>query len=251
MNFKITEDDLAKPSTRLLLAIQSGDISGAKIISKFGYNFAVGTGTPQTIWDGTPANTDSYTYPLDLSPGVVDVFSGNALDIGQEIKIIGLNAEGYEVEEVVILNGTTPITTTTEFWRVFRAYNDGSSRHEGEVFMYVSGQNTDPFLVMNINADAQQSLFAGFTIPKGYTGYSFNQFTSTGKGKETRVSYQTRLAGKVFRTKKIYVAYESVSSSNIPFAKIPELTDIEAKASSDANNTNVSASFDILLIKND
>jgi len=29
------------------------------------------------------------------------------------------------------------------------------------------------------------------------------------------------------------------------------LLDIEAKASSDANNTNVSASFDILLIKND
>ncbi len=248
-NFTITEDDLDKPSTRLLLAIQSGDISGAKIISKFGYNFAVGSGAPQTVWDGTPANTGAYQYPLDQTPSTVDISSDDILDVGIEITVEGLDANGNEIGEVVVANGNTPVSTASVFWRIFRAYNSGGEEHVGTISVHVAGQSTDPFLAMSINADSQQSLFAGYTIPLGHTGYVMSQMTSSGKGKEARISFHVRKYGKIFRTKKIYVGYQNIASTQIPFRKLDALCDVEARASADADNTNVSAEFGILLIK--
>ena len=249
MKFTIKESDLSLPTTRLLLAIQSGDITDAKVMSKFAFSSDIGSTARRFIWDGLPPSIDKYNYPLDSSPGIVDILSSDAGDIGNRITISGLDADGYEAEEEVVINGINPVQSEKSYSRIFRAYTSGDTDVAGTVSVYPNGLSTEESLVITINPDDQQSLFSGYTIPKGWTGYAIRERTSVGKGKETQVSFHIRLPGGVFRTQKIYVNFENISTGEVPFTKVPELTDIEARGIADVAGTTVSAEYDIILIK--
>ncbi len=243
-------NNLGISSDEFLLAVQRGRVQGAKIITKFGYNYAIGSDEPmQTIWEGSPANTGLYTYALKDSPSTVDILSTDAAD-DQIITIQGLDVEGYEASEDLTLNGTVPSTGTQVFSRVFRAFNNSDTEIVGDVEIYVSGSTLEENQVGFVSSVAQQSLFAGYTIPRGMTGYFFQCCVTTGKGKETRVGSFFREEGKVFRMKDLLVNYQNSLTRQGPYVELAEMTDIEIRAIADANNTNVSARFSILLLDN-
>lgn len=246
----LRKGELGPINSEMMLAIQRGKIRGAKIYSKYGYNYAVGsTGGMQTLWDGSPVNSGVYTYALD-TPALVDIYSSDDSD-NQSITVEGLDPDGYEISEDIILNGLTAVTTTKEYYRIYRAYNNDSTNFIGNIEGFVTGSILEEDQVLYISSDAQQTLFAGFTIPKGKTGYAFQYGISTGKGKETRVGVYKREYGGVFRVHDMIVNYESGIVKNVPFIKLNELTDLEVRAIADADNTNVGARFDILLLDND
>jgi hypothetical protein len=49
------------------------------------------------------------------APGVVEVLSANAADVGQKVTVIGLDGTGAVKREVLTLNGTTPVIGTQVF----------------------------------------------------------------------------------------------------------------------------------------
>lgn len=248
---KLRDGNLGVPSSDFLLAVSRGRVDGAKIVSKFAYNYAVGSSEPmQTIWDGSPANTGTYTYPLD-GTSTVDCYSTDSSDTSVEITILGLDEDGYELSETVTLNGLTAVTSTHKFYRIFRAFNSGSEDLVGDVEIFKNGSVAEVDQAAFIGSKSQQTLFGGYTIPKGKTGYSFGLHITTGKGKETRIGVFRRDFGGVFRMGDLIVCYQNSTGKTIPFIKIPELSDIEARAISDADNTNVSIRYDILLLDND
>lgn len=248
---KMRDGDLGVPATDFLLAVQRGRVDGAKIVSKFGYNYAVGTSEPmQTIWEGSPANAGVYSYALQ-TPSTIDLLSTDATDTQVLVTVEGLDTDGNEISEEFSLNGTTPVTSSQVFWRVFRAYNSSNVDLIGDVEGFVSGSLLEEDQVLFISFQSQQTLFGGYTIPKGKTGYTFGLHVTTGKGKECRIGMFTRRVGGVFRQGDLVVSYQGTIDKEIPFIKVPELTDIEARGVSDSDNTNVSVRFDVLLLDND
>ncbi len=226
--------------------IQKGSTEYERIINKFGYNYAIGTASPQTVWSGQTANSGQYGYGLN-TPNYIDLVSTNGSD-NQTIIVEGLDADGYDQTEEMTLNGTTTVTSTKIFYRTFRAYNSSDTNLIGDVNGYVTGTNDQINKVLFIDKDHQQTLMAMYTIPKGYTGYVFEYDTTSGKGKESRIYVYIRKPGGVFRLGDLIVLYESVFDKQVPYQKLEAGTDVEIRAQSDANNTNVSARFKMILV---
>ena len=231
-------------------AQQQQDQNDVKIINKFGYNFKVGTAAPQTIWDGGLDNTGRYGYGLKDAPNFVDVLSTSAADSGS-ILIEGLSEDLSEQSETIELNGTTVVTTTQKFSRVFRAYNASDTENLGDINGYVTGSVLQADKVFFIGAEYQQTLMALYTIPKNHTGYAFEYNTTTGKGKETRLYVYIRRPNGVFRLGDLIVSFQNSFTKQVPYQYLPAGTDIEIRGQADANNTNVSARFKIILMDND
>lgn len=232
-----------------LLQIQKGLVAGAKIINKYGYNYAIGTAAAQTIWTGQTINTGQYGYGLRAEPGTFDIVSSAADTV--EITVQGLDAKGYELEEKIILTGTVTKTGTKIFSKIFRAFNSDSVDLIGNVTGYVTGSVLQADKLFYIALTDQQTLMALYTIPTGKTGFCFGYDISTGKGKEARISVHTRLPGGVFRIADMIVSYQFSTSKEVPYHKMPAGTDIEIRGTADADNTNASARFKILLLDND
>ena len=90
----------------LIDATRNGYYKGA-----YGYNPDVDTGGVEDIWPngGTRANILT-TETLDLvSSSAEDAVGGSGL---HRVAIHGLDADGKMQTEIVVLTGTTPVTTT-------------------------------------------------------------------------------------------------------------------------------------------
>jgi len=88
-------------------------------IHKFGRNTDSDTG--DDIWDGSAA------YPFPAAAATTTVASGDANDTSdgtgaRTIDVMGLDANYASVTESVTMNGTSNVTLSTSFLRVFRAY---------------------------------------------------------------------------------------------------------------------------------
>ena len=97
--------------------ISRGAVADTSHINKFGYNTAVGS-TYETI-------TDLGTNVLPTSAGVVSLVSADANDDdgdtgARTVEIQGLDANYVEQTETVTMNGTSAVSTTASFIRVFR-----------------------------------------------------------------------------------------------------------------------------------
>ena len=84
------------------------------------------------------------------------------------LTIEGLDANYHEQTETVTLTGTSAVTTTNTFIRVFRmTYEDGAN--VGTITARtVSASGT---VVAQIDVGYAQTLMAVYTIPAGHTGY--------------------------------------------------------------------------------
>ena len=208
--------------------------AGSQIVNKFGYNFAVGTAEPQTVWDGGLVNTGKYGYGLRETPNTLDITSSDISDT-MTINIEGLSEDLSLQTERITLNGTTIVQSTKIFSRIFRAYNSSDTDLVGDISGYVTGSLLQEDKLFFIEAQYQQTLMALYTIPKGKTGYVFEFI---------------RRPGGVFRLGDLIVSYESSFDKHVPYQRIEAGTDIEVRAQADADNTNISARFKMILMDN-
>jgi len=231
------------------LEVAKGNIPNHSGVNKFGFNDAVGTSF-ETIWyEGGlyPWITTATTLTVESS-SVNDTAAGTG---AQTVQLSGLDVNYDPLEETVTLNGTTQVTTTNTFYRIHRArvLTAGSTGGlVGDIYI-----KDDAVTVCAISPTYDsQTLMALYTIPNGYTGYLSNVVFSTGKGKETFCSINTRPENGVFNIKHSVQLRESVSTRQfIPYLKIDEKTDIEAKAMNlNTGSVEISCEFDIILVKN-
>ena len=227
-----------------LLAVQRGEIDGAKMIWKFGFHTAASTNI-ETIWNGGGLYTYHLGYGVDAK--AIDIVSSSAADT-VTIGVVGLDADGYEQEEYIVLNGTTPVTSTLTYSRVYRAWNDNGVDLVGDISISETGQPGN--VVAVIIAEENQTLMSIYTIPNGYTGYLIKGTANIGSGKEATITFTIRLKDKVFRTQEKLPLYQSVLEASRPFNPIPELTDIEVRATATQMGNKVGSTFGIVLIRN-
>ena len=113
------------------LAIQKGTFQDEAIISVSGFSTSTTT-AQETIYD----NGTLYQYLTTAK--ALDLVSTNAGDT-QNITIEGLDSTDTLQSETIALNGTTIVTTTKTFNRVFKAYNSSNINLLGDVSISETG----------------------------------------------------------------------------------------------------------------
>lgn len=146
-----------------------GDAAGWTINTKFGNNPDIDTATaPEDIWNGGGTYTGQ---PTGGSAETVDVYSDDVSDTAagtgaRTIRIEGLDENWAAQTEDITMNGTTPVTSTGQWFRVFRAYvlTAGSSEaNEGTITVEHTTTSANVFVQMSELAG--QTLICAFTVP--------------------------------------------------------------------------------------
>ena len=233
------------------LAVQQGKVPGYSMVNKFGYNPSIGSLAFETIWE------TGNNYPWQSSAVTVDVVSDDTNDDvagtgARTLRIQGLDGSYNLAEETVDMDGTTTVTTTQTFLRVFRMSVEtagSSGNNEGTITVTYTGGSD---VAATISAGNGQTLMALYTIPAGYTGYLLSMNISSGKDQEMNFKFIQRdnsVANAAFQTEQFLdvrggqttVIFNAINV-------IPEKSDIYVSGKG-SSTSSASASFDLLLVQ--
>ena len=228
------------------LQVSRGQIPLHYNLHKFGFNSLV-QNVEETIWDVGGI----YAYPSSAVKMTATSTDG-ANDEDLQVTIQGLDADYNELSETVTLNGSGTAETNSFFLRVNRVFIAGSQEPSGTINITNSS-----ITYARITLGENQSLMAIWTVPAGYTAYMLQNNTTCYTEQNNKFGITrlvTRELGSVFRTQDKHTVVLSQNVIDYPVPKsIAEKTDIEMRAIASSSNANlqVSASFDIVYIKNE
>ena len=145
------------------LAVAKGDFTGYTKVNKFGYNDSIGSGSFEVIWE------TGGQYPYQSTAVTVDVVSDDTNDDvagtgARTLRIQGLDGSYNLAEETVDMDGTTTVTTTQTFLRVFRMSVETagtSGNNEGNITVTYTGGSD---IAATITAGNGQTLMAGYSL---------------------------------------------------------------------------------------
>jgi len=163
------------------LDIAEGGLPGIDALLKFGAHFDVDSGaTKELIWSPQVAWT-----PL-TSASTLDVVSDSTNDTdggtgARTVELIGLDSNWVEQTEEITLSGTTPVTTTKSWLRVFRMKVLTAGSTENNVGTLTATATTGATVQCNIKAAYGQSLTAYWTVPAGKTLYIRDWYCQIGR----------------------------------------------------------------------
>tara|TARA_R110000803_G_scaffold210685_4_gene283235 strand:- start:5494 stop:6573 length:1080 start_codon:yes stop_codon:yes gene_type:complete len=189
------------------------------------------------------ATSDAYRVVSDGSTGCSVIRIANALD--------GNWAEAYEY---VILNGVTGVDTVGTYLRCSTVKCIGALNNVGAITARQKTTTANIFAVLP--AGYNSTMMAAFTVPAGETGFFIHWFAAMDK--KTAATSVVRLRagqyGQSFQVKEESAVGANSSGGldriyRAPKNSLTERTDIFIEADTDANNTGISAGFDILLIQ--
>ena len=233
------------------LAVQQGKVPGYSMVNKFGYNSTIGSSSFETIWE------TGNNYPWQSSAVTVDVVSDDANDDvagtgARTLRIQGLDSSYAFAEETVDMDGTTTVTTTQTFLRVFRMSVETagtSGNNEGTITATYTGGSD---VAATITSGNGQTLMCLYTIPANYTGYLLSMNISSGKDQEMDFKFIQRnnsVTNGAFQTKQflnVRGGQTTVIFNAINI--IPQKSDIYVSGKG-SSTSSASASFDLLLVQ--
>lgn len=223
--------------------IARGAIFDVSHINKFGYNSAVGT-SYETI-------TDLGNNNLPTSAAVVSVVSASSADDegstgAEKVEIQGLDANYNPQIEEVTMNGTSAVTTTNTFIRVFRMRVTQAGTGEinaGNITASIGGSD-----VARILADQGQTLMAVYTVPKGKRAYLIKFQGSLSKNQEANFQLRIKVNGGAWNVKGLWGTFsESVNYEYPVPLEFDEETDIQIRGKAGATSE-MGAIFDLVLL---
>lgn len=227
-------------------------------VNKFGEHTSIGSGETEDIWDY--GATAALAWPA--AAATTTIVSGEAADDGdpagtgaQTVQVQGLDTNFDALSETVTMNGTGVVTMANQFRRVFRAKVLASGAG-GTNAGAISVKHGSTFLAQ-ITAGNGQTLMASYTVPAGYTAYMLGYYATMNRSVvtgATDVRIWARPLSQTWQLKKIVgLAGTGVSAWNYQYQIAPsfaEKTDIRMNATATAAGTDVSAGFDLFVVKN-
>jgi hypothetical protein len=234
------------------LQVARGQIMGHSSFSVFGYNPDLDT-AEESVWP------DGGTVPHPTSASVLSIVStstddGSPAGTGaRTVYIEGVDGNYNVVSETVVLNGTTPVSTTNSYLYVnlFYVATVGSGGvNAGEITAKVSTTLYDL-----IATGYNNSTTAHYCVPVGYTAYlvegSISAGQPSGSSSVTGFLKQHGPDG-ILRIAAVTTLNNGFANYNFQFPiVVPEKNCIGASAIGSSANNSVSAYFNIVLIKND
>jgi len=155
------------------------------------------------------------------------------------------------------MNGTSAVTTTGSFLRIFRArvVTAGSSgRNEGTITIRDQDTSTTRALITNGATDGNgQTLMAVYTIPAGKTGYIININVSSAKDQEQTYRLMSRdntVANAAWNVKEFLTGRGGFSDwKKYAINKATEKTDLDFQVISNSTSS-AAGGFELILIDN-
>lgn len=247
------ENNIRVNSFPYTYSIAEGAISGHDALLKFGTRTSVAANTPSVVWEG---NTALYAYMASAQQ--LKVSSASDEDIvttGTGIRTLtihGLDTNFNELTETVNMNGTTVVTTTNSFIRIFRAYGATCGTLNTNAGKITITNNAGTVEQLVINAGDGQTLMTLWTVPAGKIAYIIRISASSDTAKGGRISLFTRLndGGILYPWLIKYRAYitggENSFNFEIPFM-VPAKTDIEIRINTptSAGVTSAGSTFEL------
>lgn len=191
--------------------VARGKFAGIQIVRKFGYHSGLGTsvviGTPsswQDLWayEGLRTSPTSTFTPYAASSSASDTSACS-------FEYLDSNGDFQTVQ--VTLTGQTPVSLGVTAQELFRGWNSGATDFVGQVTCattnsFSSGvpDNQDEVLVA-IPVNDNQSQVMAYRVPMGkvavFETLTVNLTRSNGSAGSAICAFQTRVSGKVWRTK--------------------------------------------------
>jgi len=205
--------------------------SSAQLLHKFGFNRNIGT-SYETIWNN---GGGIYTFPSQAL--TMSVVSSSADDTNT-VLISGLDSDYQEIFDVVVLTGTTPVTTTNQFFRI----NDVrilTGNNVGDISV-TNGGTTYGYIEAGLGSE--QALI--YTVPAGKSVYIHQVNFTSGTVNPNKFLFSR--ACLITQTGAEYHFWESTFQQDIKFdLRVPFIIrekqdfSIEAKSSSSDNELSV------------
>ena len=250
-----------KDFNEFYLEIAKGDVVGHEHIHKFGANKDIDIGT-EDIWEhgGSVGYLTSASILNVASTDVDDTSAGNGM---RTMVVEGLDENWEELSETVTMNGQTIVTTVNSYIRINRMYGvtfGDTDSNEGSVHIFTGtetlGEPDDLSLVYSQISNLQgQTLQAFYTVPANKTGYLLGGWMSTdaaAKPVEGHL-FARRDADIATSGWRIQADFKTGDFFHREFQvpiPVDAKTDLRVDGKADANNTYVSAGFDIILVDN-
>ena len=226
-------------SPHALLEIASERMPEVVPVNIFGFSRSVGT-TFQTIWN------DGGQYVHPSAAVQMSCVSTSASDT-MTIVISGLNADYETMAEIVQLNGTTPVTTTTSFYRINSA-TILSGSNVGDITVSEGGT-----VYANIEATLGTTQACIYTVPANHSLYIFRISLTSGTVNSNKyITYRNRVDSSTGRVLRVAEATFQLNMQTfdrqIPFRIAPK-SDFQFEAKSSSGTNELSIFVEALLMK--
>ncbi len=204
-----------------------------------------------TIWR-RGKETGEQLYPwYDVALSSVIVSSTSTSDT-TNVTVEGLDINYAVKTETLTLNGTTDVTGSTNFRRIYRAHMSGNASNVGEVKveMYNIGDNAY-FPVATIAPGYGESQQSAYTVPAGHTAFVTSITAGSSKNDSaTQIALFARETGKAFLVKaNFFLSQETQKQIYDSPLMFSEKTDIDLRTYA-ASDAIISGSLDITLVSN-
>lgn len=220
-------------------------VSGSFRLDKFGAALNVGTSL-ETVWDfgGIYAYLTSAEQLKVSSSDVNDTSAGTG---ARTIELIGQNGSYVDITETVSMNGTTAVTTTSSFLRIFRikVLTVGSDSSQTNIGNISAKNNAETVTQAYVAAGNGQTLMALWTVPAGKTFYMLAYYMTAMGGKDTDIFLMIKELNGAWRVQRsISLIDDSIFHQKRMSLIFTEKTDIEMRAKCKIAGGFVSAGFD-------
>jgi hypothetical protein len=254
-----TADTLITRSVPTELDIASGKFQGYSIVHLFGRNENVTSGgVPEDLEAQGGAYTGFPTGAAELVEVVSSSTNDSANGSGANwLYIYGLDTDFNAVEELIILNGTTPVDSVNSYKRVHSAIvirsanGANTATNAGTITVRHTTTTSNVFLVVPIGYN--QSQFCGYTIPAGYTGYVFEGVFYVNRANTAVITggFWSRVFGNAPSISQIFVASNTDGFDRRVYGGfvVPEKTDFVARILSASATCDVMGAIDLILVK--
>lgn len=218
---------------------------------KYGRNTDVDTSAEEDVW--IAGGTYSYLTTGELLSIVSTSTEDTNVGTGGRLCIVqGLDEDFEEIEELIMLTGTTPVVTTKKFFRNFRIAVLTAGATKRNVGTITTTGVDSGFKQAQINPLVAQTEQTHFTVPAGKTLLllSVTAGVSKSDSAELYIDIRDNTFGpdSTFRRQYTAILTESTVQIRLESQSITEKTDIRLRAKAISNNTKVTASYEYDLV---
>lgn len=229
-------------------------------IRKFGRSDSLAADTAEDVWSSGGIKELPYTAGQTMSVVSTSAADTSAGTGAQFVQISGLDTDYNLLSEVIVMNGTTPVVSSSSFITInrMRVVTSGSGQTNAGTITATGSTTSNVNATIEIGESITEQ--SHFTVPAGYTLFTldvrFSVYRNTG-GNATRGAEIDQYAfvpsiNTQYQTIRIGASSGSVASfSPRLVANTPEKTTLWYRANADTNGTVVTTSASYLLVKGD
>lgn len=225
--------------------IMGGMIEDAKYVRVFALNGAVvAAQTSICPQGGVYANPASASQLTVVSSSSSDASGGTGI---KTVIIEGLDANYAEISETVALNGTTPVTTTASFLRVFSMNAETSGTGlvaAGNITAKIASTT-----YAQITANFTASYNSNYTVPANKKAYIMHGGATSSAATIMSIQFKATIFNKAPRGLHLIEVYQRPYDYVFPIPmEVEAKTDLDVLATGTATSSKVTATYDMIIV---